>query len=671
MPAWLEQIIDLLLLLFAWITGRRYRSYAQRTGRVRDELPLRRYIMVQIDGLAHEHLLQAIAKGQTPVLQRLIAQGHHLQRWRCGIPSSTPAVQAGIMYGNNWDIPGFRWYEKETSSAPHCKSPYFAERLKFAVADGRPGILSGGSSYTNLLDGNAKLALFTLSAMGRTRFLEHLRGLGWALLFALIPWRIGRILILAAWELLRDVARTLAQWARNRFRTRLKLIKPALQVLTNVVFAEVQTFGVLLDIYRGVPAIYVNYYGYDEVAHNDGPLGKEALRTLRRIDSYIGQIERLRKVYYPATELYVFSDHGMTPATPIHELDPKKPLVRFVADHVRASEVWEGGRPRDRRNGNPPPDALAEANMRWLLDELDGIEPHLSRRGQRLAAALRRRVLRQLPDEIEVEYDLDRRSDVIVRVSGSLAHIYFNVTRGRMDVSEIALLYAELLDALNNHPGIGMVLGLEKERPVIVTPRGTVALSADRLPPGLPEPERTASDLARLLSFPHSGDLVVLGAWNARGCVVTFEEQVATHGGVGGPQDYPFFLTPPDAPLDVSCVTNANQLYGYFAERFLHHNDQLVSSAHQVDQRHHHANAHHRAPQDHGRDATGEAAAQVAPDQRADSHDQGSLPHHPAGEEEEDRGGHVDRKSDGLLEAVEAGEGVVVDQRQHGQHDDA
>lgn len=666
MPEWLERFINLLLLLFAWITGRRYRSYAQRTGRVQDEPPLRRYIIVQIDGLAHEYLLQAIAKGQTPVLQRLIAQGHRLQRWRCGIPSSTPAVQAGIMYGNNWDIPGFRWYEKETGTAPHCKSPYFAERLKAAVANGRPGILAGGSSYTNLLDGDANLALFTLSAMGRNRFFEHLRGLGWALLFALIPWRIGRILILAAWELLRDVARTLAQWARNRFRTRLKLIKPALQVLTNVVFAEVQTFGVLLDIYRGVPAIYVNYYGYDEVAHNDGPLGKEALRTLRRIDSYIGQIERLRKVYYPVTELYIFSDHGMTPATPIQELDPKKPLGRFVADHVRASDVWEGGRPQNRRNGYPPPDALAEANMRWLLDELDGIEPHLSRRGQRLAAALRRRVLKQLPDEIEAEYDLDRRSDVIVRVSGSLAHIYFNVTRGRMDVSEIALLYAELLDALNDHPGIGMVLGLEKERPVILTARGTVALTAASLPPGLPEPERTAADLARLLSFPHSGDLVVLGAWNARGRVVTFEEQVATHGGAGGSQDYPFFLTPPDVPLDVSRVTNAHQLYDYFAGRFLRYNGEVLTSAHQVNQRHHDADAHHRASQDDGRDVAGEAAAQVAADQRADGHDQSSLPHHPAGEQEENRGRDIDRKSDGLLEAVEPGKSVVVDQRQHG-----
>ena len=129
-----------------------------------------------------------------PTLQRLIAQGYRLQRWRCGLPSTTPAVQAGLMYGDNWDIPAFRWYEKETGFAPQCKSPAAVERIKTRVAAGRRGILAGGSSYTNMFDGDARLALFTISAMGRQRFFEHLRGLGWALLFALIPWRILRII---------------------------------------------------------------------------------------------------------------------------------------------------------------------------------------------------------------------------------------------------------------------------------------------------------------------------------------------------------------------------------------------------------------------------------------------------------------------------------------------
>jgi hypothetical protein len=169
-------------------------------------------------------------------------------------------------------------------------------------------------------------------------------------------------------------------------------------------------------------------------------------------------------------------------------------------------------------------------------------------------------------------WDLARGSDVIVRSSGSLAHIYFNVTAERMDVSEVAILYPDLVDALAHHPGIGLVLGQEAGRPVMVGARGTTALTSDRLPPGLADPGQAVANLARLIDFPHSGDLVVLGAWSAAGrgagSVVGFEEHAATHGGLGGPQNYPFFITPPDAPLDLTTVTNSQALYPYFMARY-------------------------------------------------------------------------------------------------------
>jgi hypothetical protein len=479
------------------------------------------------------------------------------------------------MYGDNWDIPAFRWYEKETGFAPQCKSPSAVERVKAQVAAGRRGILAGGSSYTNMFDGDARLALFTVSAMGRQRFFEHLRGLGWALLFALIPWRIIRIIILSAWELLRDAVRTIWVWARGGFWHRLRLDKPVLQVLTNVVFGEIQTFGIVLDVYRGMPAIYANYYGYDEVSHGDGPLGGEALRALRRIDGHIRQIVAARRKYCPDMDLYVCSDHGMTPAVPFQSVDAKKPLGRFVAEHVRASVVWDEGLGAAGW-GNPAIDSADRTGRwlpreaMWLLDELDGIDAHLSRRGRRLAQALRRRLQERLPPDPALGWDLARGSDVVVRSSGSLAHIYFNVTTERMDVSEIAILYPDLVDALVRHPGIGLVLGIENGHPVIVTSRGTAALTPDRLPSGLSEPEQVTADLSRLLSFPHSGDLLLLGASLAQGRrVVSFEDHTATHGGVGGAQDYPFFLTPPDAPLDLSGVTSARQLYPYFLQRYV------------------------------------------------------------------------------------------------------
>ena len=562
MPWWLRRVVDFINWLAAQVSGRKYRTLARHIGREPD-IPTRTqaqrsFVAVQIDGLAYDDLLRAMALGYTPTLQRLLAQGYRLHRWRCGVPSSTPAVQAGIMYGTNWDIPAFRWYEKEEGLALTCRFPPHVMRVKVRVANGRRGLLEGGSSYANLLDGDARLALFTLSAMGRHRFFEHLRGLGWLLLFLLIPWRIARVIGLALWELLRDLGRTIALWVRSGFRRQLCLVKPVLLVLMNVIFSELQTFSVLLDIYRGVPAIYVSFYGYDEAAHEEGPLSREALRALKRIDSCVRQIDRVRRTYRPDMDLYVFSDHGMTP-TDTFQKRCGRTLAAFVASYVRDSVVWDEGQDGLRWR-------MREAN--FLLDELDGIQPRLSPRGQRLLQALRQWVEKRTPAEEDDTWDLARSSDVVVRSSGNLAHIYFNVTRQRMEISELSLLYPGLLQALLREPAIGLVLGLEGGLPAILTPSGPVPLSAERLPAGLSDPARTAADLARLVSFPHSGDLVLLGAWDGHRRVVSFEEQMAGHGGTGGAQDYPFFLTPPDVPLDLSGITNAEQLYPYFMARY-------------------------------------------------------------------------------------------------------
>jgi hypothetical protein len=481
------------------------------------------------------------------------------------------------MFGNNWDMPAFRWYEKDTGFAPVSKVPAHIERIRDRVANGRTGILSGGSSYSNMLDGGARLTLFTLTAMGRQRFFEHLRGIGWALMLALLPWRILRMIGLTGWELSRDVIRTFSAWAASGFRGRLKLLQPFLDVLANVILSEVMAFGVALDIYRGIPAIYVTFYGYDEIAHGSGQQSRDALHALKRIDNYIREFDRLRRMYQPDADLLILSDHGMTPSRSFRDRygTTLSDVIRQCLDGVTIDDMWD-------------PDATDATSRRFLLDELDGIEAHLSPRSRRLVAALRRRMnsdrswgeSRLLEEGQRAPgvdggdcphdadgWDLARASDVVVRASGSMAHIYLNVTGSRMDISEVALLYPTLLDMLADHPGIGLVLGIENGRPVLVTSRGAMALAADRLPRGLEEPEQDAADLLRLLQYPHAGDLVLFGAWDARG-VVTFEDHVASHGGLGGQQNSPFFLVPPDVPLEPSAVTNARQLYPFFMERY-------------------------------------------------------------------------------------------------------
>ena len=63
------------------------------------------------------------------------------------------------------------------------------------------------------------------------------------------------------------------------------------------------------------------------------------------------------------------------------------------------------------------------------------------------------------------------------------------------------------------------------------------------------------------------GDLILLGAWDGEQ-VICFEEQVASHGGLGGPQGWPFLAFPPGAGYMDRGIENAEDLYRRFAERY-------------------------------------------------------------------------------------------------------
>ena len=72
-------------------------------------------LFVQIDGLSAPLLTWMITAGNLPTLSRWIRDDtHRLVEWHTGIPSTTPASQAGILHGGAQHVPAFRWYEKET-----------------------------------------------------------------------------------------------------------------------------------------------------------------------------------------------------------------------------------------------------------------------------------------------------------------------------------------------------------------------------------------------------------------------------------------------------------------------------------------------------------------------------------------------------------------------------
>jgi hypothetical protein len=583
---WLtRKAVDGYRTLARWVYTRRYGTLARELGRKEPSTAAeedgRSFIIIQIDGLAYDHLVQAMAQGVAPYIKRLIAAGRlRLAPWRCGLPSTTPAIQAGIMFGQNWDIPGFRWYDKAEGRALVCKLPATVQAVQRRVSEGRRGILYGGSSYYNMFDGDAEWSVFTLSALRAPRFFEGVRGLGITLLFLLSPLRVLRVIRLAIWNYFLDIGRRLLALFRPSVYRPFDLLSPMAHIFTQVLFQEVITFGVQMDIYRGAPAIYVNNVTYDEVAHQVGPTHPAAFKTIKAIDRQVAQIDRMVRRYgRHSLDLYILSDHGMSPSVPFRqrfELSLGDFILQQIGEPLVLDERW-----------GSPAHALTQAH--FLLEELAALEERFSPRSAAVVRAARAYLERRLPDdqaEIPLpphgrvrdadadgrdHWDPQRHSDVAVRVSGPLAHVYFNLSDQRLNLGDIALLYPSLLTQLIEHPGIGLVIGREGEETVIMGRDGTLTLSRafDRLQGanplnGLSNPGDQAARIADVAAFPHSGDLLLLGAWK-NGTVVTFEDQIGTHGGLGGPQETPFILYPADADIPKAAINSPCDLYPVFA----------------------------------------------------------------------------------------------------------
>ncbi|HIE38496.1 MAG TPA: hypothetical protein EYP77_05415 [Anaerolineae bacterium] len=478
-----RRIIDLLRGLTRVYHRRKYGALARQMGRPGISPDGRRgFIIIQIDGLAYDHLLVAMEAGHLPYLNRMVSEGRlALTPWNSGLPSTTPAVQAAIMFGNREDVPGFRWYEKERGLAVVTKRPDQVQALQARLKENRVGILIGGSSYVNMFDGDADLALFTLSAFHPQRFFESVRGAGLLLLFLFSPLRLLQVLRRTVAGYLRALGWRLTALLRRSVFKPYDLLSPLMATAINTLFTEVQTFGVILDIYRCVPSIYTNYNTYDEVAHQVGPTHRAAFAALRDIDRHIRQIDRTRQRHRDREyDLYILSDHGNTPSVPL-SWEIGQSLGHFIAaqlgEKTSLDEVF--GRP-----------GYALAKARYLVDEMRGLEQQVPPTVRRVLCALRHYVDRRVPTDPEAEgYDLERREDVVVRVSGPLAHVYFNVAPRRLDLIEVGFLYPHLLDRLMQTDAIGLVVGRVGERTMALGPGGAARSSPGgrrRSPPPIP-----------------------------------------------------------------------------------------------------------------------------------------------------------------------------------------
>jgi len=123
-------------------------------------------LMIQIDGLSLPVLENQMRAGRMPTLDRLVRHGEsRVDPWVALLPPVTPVSQAGILHGNNDDMPGFRWFEKSTKNLLVANTPEGASEILHRRSDGHGLLAEDGASIGNLVTGDASRTFLTMATI--------------------------------------------------------------------------------------------------------------------------------------------------------------------------------------------------------------------------------------------------------------------------------------------------------------------------------------------------------------------------------------------------------------------------------------------------------------------------------------------------------------------------
>ena len=123
-------------------------------------------VFLEIDGLAYDVLRRAMRDGNAPGLARWVHDdGYRIAPWETDWSSQTGACQAGLLHGNDHDMPAFRWWEKDRGKAIVTNHPKDAAELERRQSNGRGLLYADGASRANILSGDAPHSMLTMSTV--------------------------------------------------------------------------------------------------------------------------------------------------------------------------------------------------------------------------------------------------------------------------------------------------------------------------------------------------------------------------------------------------------------------------------------------------------------------------------------------------------------------------
>jgi hypothetical protein len=488
----------------------------------------RRLVIVQLDGVSRARLARALADDALPALAaRLRSGGHVLSSCRSGAPASTPSFQAGLFYGVSPSLPAFAWFDRATGREVRMDRIADATAVEAQLARNGPGLLRGGSAYFSILSGEAAHPHFCLSGLGGgERLVEAeakpggLDTLALAFVHSVTAARGALRLAEEIGEALVDGIRWSAALGRMRHEPRFLLHR----LLGAAAARELAVQGLLADLSRGIPALYIDLLGFDESAHRRGPDSLLARRNLLAADAVLAAIfaavEAAPELGY---DVYVLSDHGHVATRPFEEL-AGAPLPDFVA-------AAERGGPLPRRSGRSGPSG------------------HLL--GGRAVRA-------------------GRAGPIATAEAGDLAHVYFLDHPGPLPLPAIQARHPRALAALARSDAVGLLAARGGRRGYAIAGGPPLDLADPRDLARFPHPDPVlaATYVSDLLSLRESGDLVVLGWRGEARTSVAYAWEFGSHGGIAPEELASFVVHPAACGFDFGRVLRPSELNGFFERAY-------------------------------------------------------------------------------------------------------
>ncbi|HYI22263.1 MAG TPA: alkaline phosphatase family protein [Candidatus Limnocylindrales bacterium] len=530
-------------------------------------------VVIQLDGLSHDVLSHSLRAGRVPEMARWIRTGtHKLGHWNALLPSTTPASQAGILHGNNDGIPNFRWWEKKARQLLVANHPEDATEIERRVSNGEGLLSAGGASISNIFTGDGDRAFLVMSTIKvKERGLGKSEAFAW---FFVSPYNYLTMLAKFIGEVVKENI-------QNRRQLRAGIVPnmghhrgfpyPWVRGATNVALRALGTSLVVQEMVRGTPVIYMDYTDYDEIAHHSGPERPESLDALDGVDR---ELRTLLKASADAARPYRFvilADHGQSLGSTFLQRygvtlqDVVRSLMGGKASVAAATEQIEdwgqlnqflGEVSQTRGVTGTLARAVTRGNTKGGTVSMGPEDTQVTARG----------AVNATDTESTDEVEKDAPADLIVVAGGNLALIYFNASEERMTLEDIAEIYPDLVDALANHPGIGVLMVRSAAHGLLCVGRhGIHYLDEDRVEGK--DPLAVYGDLAvesfkRLDGIAHVGDIAVVSHYDPETEeIAAFEELIGAHGGLGGPQTRPFLLYPADWKLDLAPLIGAPMVY--------------------------------------------------------------------------------------------------------------